>query len=120
MADCPYSSPKEIIMQECGKMGLPPSLAYPFVRLGGMIYGGFDPSSATAKDAVKHSKTPILIVHGEADDFVPCRMSREIYDACASDKTLVTVPLASHGLSYIVDRPLYEKTVTAFFEKILN
>lgn len=120
MADCPYSSPEKIIKQECGKMGLPPRLAYPFVRLGGMIFGGFDPSSATAKEAVKHSKTPILIVHGEADDFVPCEMSREIISACASDKTLVTVPLAGHGISYITDRPLYEKSVEEFLEKILN
>lgn len=119
MADCPYSSPKEIIMQECGKMGLPPSLAYPFVRLGGMLFGGFDPSSATAKDAVKKSKTPILVIHGETDDFVPCRMSREIIDACASDKTLVIIPKATHGISYITDRPKYEKAVEEFLNKIL-
>ena len=119
IADCPYSSPEEIIKKECGKMGLPPKLAYPFVRLGAMIFGGFDPSSATAKDAVKAAKVPILIIHGEADDFVPCSMSREIIDACASDKTLITIPLAGHGVSYIVDRPLYEKSVEEFLKKIL-
>lgn len=119
MADCPYSSPKDIIKQECGKMGLPPKLAYPFVRLGGMIFGGFDPSSATAKSAVGKAKVPILIIHGEADDFVPCSMSREIIDACASDKTLITIPLAGHGISYITDRPLYEKSVEEFLKKIL-
>ena len=106
-------------MQECGKMGLPPSLAYPFVRLGGMIFGGFDPSSATAKDAVKKSKTPILIIHGEADDFVPCQMSREIIEACSSDKALVIIPKATHGISYITDRPKYEKAVEEFLNKIL-
>lgn len=119
IADCPYSSPEEIIKQECGKMGLPPKLAYPFVRLGAVIFGGFDPSAATAKSAVTKSKTPILIIHGENDDFVPCRMSREIYDACASDKTLVTIPLAIHGISYIIDRPKYEKAVEDFLARIL-
>ena len=120
IADCPYSSPEKIIKQECAKMKLPPRLAYPFVRLGAIIFGGFDPSSATAEMAVSRSKTPILLIHGEEDDFVPCSMSRDIYEACASDKTLVTVPLASHGLSYIVDRPRYEKEVGSFFEKILK
>ena len=120
IADCPYSSPEEIIKKECGKMKLPPNLSYPFVRLGAIIFGGFDPSAATAKDAVKAARIPILIIHGENDVFVPCSMSREIYNACASDKTLVTVPKAGHGVSYIVDRPLYEKTVSEFFEKILN
>ena len=119
IADCPYSSPADIIKLECAKMKLPPKLAYPFVRLGGMIFGGFDPSSATAKDAVKKAKVPILLIHGEDDDFVPCSMSREIYEACASDKKLITVPKARHGISYIVDRPAYEKAVGEFFEKIL-
>lgn len=119
MADCPYSSPADIIKQECAKMKLPPSLAYPFVRLGAIIFGGFDPSAATAKEAVAKSKTPILIVHGEADDFVPCYMSREIYDACASDKTLVTIPKARHGISYIIDRPKYEKAVEEFLSKVI-
>ena len=119
MADCPYSSPEEIIKQECAKMNLPPKLAYPFVRLGGMIFGGFDISSSAARTAVKNAKVPILIIHGEADDFVPCQMSRDIYNACTSDKTLVTIPKATHGISYIVDRPLYEKAVEEFFKKIL-
>ena len=119
MADCPYSSPEEIIKKECAKMKLPPSLAYPFVRLGGIIFGGFDSSSASAKEAVRKSKTPILIIHGEEDSFVPCEMSREIIDACASDKTLVTIPLAEHGISYITDRPLYESSVEEFLKRVL-
>ena len=119
MADCPYSSPKEIIKQECEKMKLPANLAYPFVRLGAIVFGGFDPSASTAKDAVKKAKVPILIIHGENDDFVPCQMSREIYDACASDKTLVTIPKAGHGISYIIDRPKYEKSVEDFLKKVI-
>jgi fermentation-respiration switch protein FrsA (DUF1100 family) len=120
MADCPYSSPKEIIKQECKKMKLPPNIAYPFVRLGAIIFGKFDPSASTAKDAVSKAKIPILIIHGENDDFVPCSMSRDIYNACVSDKTLVTIPKASHGISYIIDRPLYEKNVSEFLGKILK
>ena len=119
MADCPYSSPKEIIKQECEKMKLPANLAYPFVRLGAIIFGGFDPSASTAKDAVKKAKVPVLIIHGENDDFVPCQMSQEIYDACASDKTLVTIPKAGHGISYIIDRPKYEKSVEDFLKKVI-
>lgn len=119
IADCPYSSPKAIIKQECKKMGLPPTAAYLFVRLGAMIFGGFDPSSATAESAVKSSKVPLLIIHGEDDLFVPCQMSRDIYAACTSEKTLITVPKAGHALSYIIDRPLYERSVKDFITKIL-
>lgn len=120
IADCPYSSPADIIKQECAKMKLPPSLAYPFVRLGAMIFGGFDPSAATAKSAVAKTSVPILLIHGEDDDFVPCSMSHEIYEACRSEKTLVTIPLAGHGISYIVNRPVYEKAVEEFLNKVLG
>ena len=46
-------------------------------------------------------------------------MSREIIDACASDKTLVIIPKATHGISYITDRPKYEKAVEEFLKKVL-
>ena len=119
LADCGYTSTREIVCKVIKDLKLPPKLLYPFARLGAIVFGGFDPSSATAKGAVKKSKTPILIIHGEADDFVPCQMSREIIDACASDKTLVTIPLAGHGISYITDRPLYESSVEEFLNKVL-
>lgn len=75
--------------------------------------------SASAVEAVKHSKIPILIIHGEDDRFVPCDMSREIRAANPNRVTLHTFPDASHGLSYIVDTPRYVRAV-ADFEDTLN
>ena len=62
---------------------------------------------------------PVLLVHGEADHFVPCSMSREIAAANPSKVTLVTFPEAGHGLSFLVDRPRYVETVTGFLRRIL-
>ena len=58
-------------------------------------------------------------IHGDEDDFVPYPMSQVCYDACASEKEFLTVPGARHAISYLVDTPTYEKTVTAFFKKHL-
>ena len=71
VADCPYSSPKCIIQKVCKEMGFPPSLTFPFIRLGGLLFGHFDICKTTASEAVRHSKVPILIIHGESDGFVP-------------------------------------------------
>lgn len=118
-ADCPFSSPYAIIQKVAGDMHLPAPLLMPFARLSARLFGGFSLTSASAVEAVKHSKIPILIIHGEDDRFVPCDMSREIRAANPDRVTLHTFPDAGHGLSYIVDTPRYVRAV-ADFEDTLN
>ena len=89
LADCGYSSARDIIRHVIRQMGLPPKLAYPFVKLGARIYGGFDPNEADCPAALARATVPVILFHGEADDFVPCEMSRENYAACAAPKTLI-------------------------------
>ncbi len=117
IADCGFSSPKEIICHVCKNMKLPPKLIYPFVALAARLYGNFSLTSASAIEAVKHAKIPIFFAHGEEDDFVPCYMSRQMYETCASDKTILTVPGASHAMCYLEATPTYEKYVEALMRK---
>ena len=114
LADCPYSSPADIIRKVCRDRHLPDHLAYPFIRLGAWIYGGFDLEMTTACNAVKKATVPILLIHGEDDRFVPCEMSRLIHSCCASASELETFPGAGHGLCYMVD-PIRYETVTIRF-----
>ena len=102
IADCGFTSPKVIIKKVIKGMGLP-QLLYPFVRLAGILYGGFDIESMTSIESVKNAKIPIFFAHGENDDFVPCSMSQENFDACTAPKMLLKVPGAGHGLAYVVD-----------------
>ena len=118
IADCPYSSPKAIIRKVAKDMHLPDWLAWPFVKIGAKIYGGFDIDETDAARAVKNAHVPILIIHGEDDGFVPCEMS----DIVSDNPKLVTrytFPGADHGFSYLVDTPRYRKIVTEFVEKVL-
>lgn len=118
-ADCGYSSPEAIIRKVCRDMGIPDKLGYPFVRVAARLFGHFSMKDGGAVEAVKHAKVPILLIHGKEDDFVPFGMCREIYDACASEKYLLEVPHAGHGLSFFYDRKAYEATVREFQKKIL-
>ena len=119
LADCGYSSAKGIIQKVIGDMHLPPKLAYPFVKLGARLFGGFDLEEKTPLDALKNSRLPVIFFHGEGDDFVPCDMSREAYDVCTSKKQLVTIPGAGHGLAYLADPETYLKELGAFFAQEL-
>lgn len=115
LADCGYSSPKEIILKVIGEMGLPPKLSYPFAKLAARLFGHFDLEETSPVEALKKCKVPVIFYHGEADDFVPCDMSRACFNACASRKQLVTIPGAGHGLSYAVEPDRYVETLKAFF-----
>ena len=118
VADCPYTSVKDIICRVGRKMGLPAWLTWPLVRIGARVYGGFDIAQTDAVEAVKLSRIPILIIHGEDDDFVPCEMS-DIKLHNPERITRVTVPGADHGISFLVDEDTYRKTVTDFVYKVL-
>lgn len=121
IADCPYSSPSAIIKKVAKvEMRLPANLMYPFVKLGARLYAGFNLEESSAINAVKNTKLPILLIHGEADTFVPCEMSREIKKANPDQVTLVTIPDAGHGLCYMTDPKCYEEALMEFMEKVLK
>ena len=115
LADCSYSTPRDIIRVVIGQMGLPPALGYPFVKLGAKLFGHFDLEETSPLEMVKKCKLPVIFYHGEKDGFVPCDMSRQLYAACTGRKQLVVVPEADHGLSYPVAPELYLSTLREFF-----
>ena len=118
IADCPFTSPKEIIRKVCGDMKIPACLAWPFIWLGARIYGRFDPNSADASEAVSSTTVPILLIHGEDDRFVPCDMGRRIAAVNPDMVELHTFPGAGHGLSFLIDQPRYERITKAFFDRV--
>lgn len=115
LADCGYTDAPTMIKRAAGMMKLPPNLVYPFARLGGKLFGGFDLNKASPLTAIAHCRLPLMLVHGEDDVFVPCDMSRRIYEAYRGPKTIFTVPEAGHGLAYLKDMEGYLKTYREFF-----
>lgn len=120
LADCGYTSPSDIIKKVMKDRKYPVWPVYPLVRLSGRIYGGFDIEAASAAHAMTVCKVPVCLIHGEEDHFVPCDMSRQNYELCQSNhKKLLTIPGAGHGISYMVDKDAYLKTVCDFLASIL-
>ena len=120
LADCPFTSPAEIIREFGAAKGLPMIAAFPLAELAARVFGGFSLDEADAVEAVKKAKVPILLLHGEADDIVPCGMSRAIAEANPRMTERHTFPGAGHGLSYLADTERYTRLVTAFCDKIFS
>ena len=120
VADCPFNSPKDIIKHVCRKIKLNPDLLWPIIWLAGLVYGRLRVNATTAADEVKRSKIPIVILHGEADDFVPMSMSKEVQKANPSMIEMHTFTHADHGMSYFEDEERYIGIVEGFIEKNNN
>ena len=119
LADCGYTSPRDIIKKVIATdMKLPPDLAYPFVKLGARLFGRFDLDELSSIETVRNTPVPILLIHGESDDFVPCDMSKRCHEANPASTRLFTVPGAGHGLAYLVDKAGYLETARNFFSPL--
>lgn len=120
VADCPYNAPVEIICTVSEGMRIPSVLVKPFLLLGARLYGGFRLQETNAARSVRNTKVPILIIHGEADTFVPCSMSEEIYAENTEMVQRHTFPGAEHGISYLVDKERYCRIISEFMDSVLK
>ena len=114
VADCGYTSPKEIITCVAKSMHVPKIFVYP-VGFMARIFGKFDYSYST-KQSLAKTNIPVIFIHGLADDFVPSYMTEQNYDACASRKMMHLVENATHGYSFLVD----EEGVKSALEKFIT
>lgn len=116
IADCPYSCPGLIIRKVIRDMHFPPSMLYPFVVLGAMIFGRFRIWEEKPAHAVSEAKIPILLIHGSDDKYVPSEMSAEIFEQCSGKRYLEIFPGAGHGGCSVTDPIRYEKVLRAFLK----
>ena len=115
LADCGYTSAKEIISKVMKEMGLPPALLYPCARVGSRLFGHFDLDETSPMEAVARAQVPVVFAHGDTDDFVPYDMSVRLHTACASShKKLITIHGAGHGLAFPVGREAYVEALAEF------
>lgn len=121
LADCPYDAPSNIIKKVLGTdMGMPVKYVYPLIRFGGILYGKFNLDAASPVEAVKNSKVPILLIHGDDDRFVPCRMSANIHRAASDKIEFYTIHNAGHAMNYVTAPEQYTRIVHAFTEKYIK
>ncbi len=121
LADCGYTSAKDIINKVIRDLKLPPKLVYPFIKFGAKIYGGFDLEQYSPIEAMKNCTVPIIFIHGTTDAFVPYEMSVENFNTCTHKvKKLVTIENAGHGLAYLKDTDAYFKGIYEFDEMLSN
>jgi fermentation-respiration switch protein FrsA (DUF1100 family) len=116
--DCGYSSLYDLIRYKLKQMHLIPGLFIHTADLMLKIKYGYHLKDVEPKKWVKDIDIPLLIIHGEKDDFVPSYMANEIYEANKNHCQIVTFENAGHALSYQTNKEKYEKVLTEFVNNI--
>ena len=118
IADCGFTSPKAILSSVFRSViHLPAGPTLIGAELFARLFAGFSLTEKDTRESLKNSKIPVFMVHGLADDFVPCEMTQEGYAACTGEKELLLVEGAAHGVSFLVDRPRYTAEIVKFLER---
>ena len=120
-ADCGFTSPRRIFSDVFKQWYHLPS--FPILNFADLIckkcaHFSFEEFSTT--EAVKHLKAPVTFIHGEADDFVIPENSYDNFASCTSEKQLITVEGAAHGLAYIKDSQKVQKELSRIFDEYFS
>ena len=121
IADCSYTSAwDEFAYQLKNPFGLP---AFPLLYIFDLycrIICKYSLRDASPIKAVRGAKVPILFIHGAKDALVPVKMQKELFDACPTQKEMLTVENAVHAQSYYTDPRAYEAAAEKFINECEN
>ena len=120
ISDSTYTSPVDIVAKVGKDRRFPCRLVAALAVAGARLFGRFDLSESCALDAVKKCKKPVLFLHGEDDFFVPCRMSRKVFAACASEKHMVSFRNNGHCANYVFNTERYVKEINKFSNEMFS
>lgn len=120
ISDCGFTSPKEVFTHVLHNMYHLPSV--PLISITDWMNrkkAGYGMDECNAAREVRKAKVPILLIHGDADTFVPYQMCEEIYKNCASEKKKLIIKGAAHAESYYKDREAYEKALDQLVDQVI-
>jgi fermentation-respiration switch protein FrsA (DUF1100 family) len=81
--------------------------------IGPLLIRSFD-----SRRKIMRVQAPILFIHGSADDIVPMRLGRALFDAAPESKYFWAIPGAGHNDIVESAGPEYRKRLQSFYESL--
>lgn len=89
---------------------------FPIPGIGRLVRSRYD-----ALGAVRHLKVPLMVIHGQADELVPYRMGRALYEASpVAEKVFHAVPGGHHNDTYVQADEAYWAWLRVFMQRVLR
>lgn len=118
VADCSFANLYSLI--EDMSRHSPQRFLLPLVRLMVQARFGFDIKKSSPGEAVKENTLPLLLIHGEADTYIPPEHSQRIQEANRGPVKLVMVPGAAHARSrQTLGKEAYQSHIKAFLKEMV-
>lgn len=115
IADCPYKSAEDEFKYRLKIEYKLPS--FPVINIASLVnrvrtkayYSDMSPINN-----IKDISTPILFIHGDADTYIPCSHSVDMYNLKSNSKMLYIASGAEHARSFATNKYEYTKIVDLF------
>ena len=121
VAECSYSTFRDAASERIPRLtGLPAWFSAPVVGsafLYARLRYGLDLDAVSPLEAIKRTRTPVLLIHGLADGRTDPAQSRALHAANPSYTELWEVPGAKHVQASVVAQQEFEERVLGWFEK---
>ena len=121
IADCGYTNCRELFKGSIKReAGLP---EFPFLGAAdtfAKLFLGWSFSDCSPIDAVAHSKTPTLFIHGEDDPVVPFWMMEALYEKCSAKKAKLATPDTGHDEACEKHPEKYWESVDGFLKEFVS
>ncbi len=121
VADSPYATLEGLVERQF--FFFPGPTKWPFValtKLYARVLLGVKVTDAAPAETVRDLKTPLLLIHGDADSQIPVEHTRQIKANADPQTTEVwIVEGADHGFAHAFTGDRYEVRIRRFFEKHL-
>jgi len=123
VADCPFATFQEIAYDRLSQNGLRSrAISWPVIELGftyARVRYRVNLHQASPLEALRHTHTPVLLIHGLADDNIEPRHSRSLHVASPEISQLWEVPHAGHVDSLHTAPAEYHRRVLDWFDSHL-
>ncbi|MEG2935341.1 MAG: alpha/beta hydrolase [Clostridium sp.] len=117
ISEAGYSDAAELLKSKLNKHRIP---VFPFYQLTCQKIKskcGFRIKDICPIDIVKDSSIPILFIHGDIDELVPCKMGTDMYRSKKDPKAIYIVKDGMHNTCYSKDKNIYEEVVSKFINE---
>lgn len=115
ISDCAFTSPKYVFTHVLNHMYHLP--AFPVIQISDCVNrrkAGYGMDECNAAREIRKTRIPVLLIHGDADTFVPVSMCHEIYNNCIAPRKKLIIKGAAHAESYYKDTKAYEAALDEF------
>ena len=106
--DCPFSDLAQQLAYALKVRYRLPDLGFiAMLNFWNQKINGFDIFRISPISAARHIDVPVLFIHGNADEYVPVHMSKDIYNVVPSKKMIYIVPGIRHADAVYRGKPFW-------------